>query len=249
MPTSWKPRIDPAHPITRVFISYARKDLELIRPLLDGLALCGYEVLRDEHEILPAEAWRPRLKQLIEIADIVAFFLSPRSVASEVCTWEVEIAERMTKRIVPIVVESTQGRPPGGVGDINYLDVTLLPDNETAIRAIVAAFQTDIGWVREHARLGVRARHWDGNNRPTGALLRGQELAQAQSWLAAGAHDSHAIAVTPLHRSYLDASAAEARFERDYSLRSEARRKIILLISGFATILLALRAARWMKWI
>jgi hypothetical protein len=43
----------------------------------------------DRHDIKPGEPWEVRLSALIEQSDTVVFVISPESVKSERCVWEV----------------------------------------------------------------------------------------------------------------------------------------------------------------
>jgi len=47
--------------------------------------------------IAPGENWRDRLGRLIERAEAVVFIISPDSVRSQVCDWEINHAELVNK--------------------------------------------------------------------------------------------------------------------------------------------------------
>ena len=83
----------------RVFISYSRDDLEFADQLDAALNACGFECVIDRHGISGGEDWKRRLGNLISEADTVVFVLSPSSARSEICTWEVEEAAQLNKRI------------------------------------------------------------------------------------------------------------------------------------------------------
>jgi hypothetical protein len=89
----------------KVFLSYSRKDREGAQRIADVLRERHFGVFKDTDDILPTEEWRGRLEQLIAEADTIVFLLSPSSVASEICAWEVEYATSLNKRIAPIVIE------------------------------------------------------------------------------------------------------------------------------------------------
>jgi hypothetical protein len=91
----------------KVFISYARSDsAALAEELVTGLELADFEPYLDRHDIAAAEDWEARLGALIQSADTVVFILSPAAVRSERCTWEVERAAGLGKRLIPV-----QGKP------------------------------------------------------------------------------------------------------------------------------------------
>src|SRR5262245_14704151 len=90
---------------TRVFLSYSRADEAIAVRLAMVLEASGdMEVFRDKEDILPAEEWRARLEQMLLAADAVVVCLSPSSIASREVLWEVQNAERLSKRIVPVVL-------------------------------------------------------------------------------------------------------------------------------------------------
>ena len=83
----------------RVFVSYSRADLSFVDALVAGLERHGtFTVTIDRHSIAAGEAWDERLGTLILAADTIVFVLSPDSVESKVCAWEVEEARRLSKR-------------------------------------------------------------------------------------------------------------------------------------------------------
>ena len=104
--TAASPDADAAvEPATEVFISYARVDGEFAEWLRDQLITLGFAAYLDRHDIKPGEPWRERLTALIETADAVLFVLSPSSIQSEACAWEVNEAERLNKRILPSAIK------------------------------------------------------------------------------------------------------------------------------------------------
>src|SRR5580693_10242772 len=94
----------PAGDRAKVFVSYSRKDMAFAQMLVGALAARGFDAFLDRTDIAPGEPWRERLAALIAAADTVVFVVSPDSVASEICTWELEEGARRGKRVIPIVV-------------------------------------------------------------------------------------------------------------------------------------------------
>ena len=169
---------------TRVFLSYSRRDRAYVDALQRGLEARGFEILRDVDDILPAEEWRRRLEQLITGADGIAFVLTPASVASEVCAWEVARAVGLGKRLVPVLaVDLDPATVPAELAERNWLR---LEDPEgDDLDALARALETDVAWVREHTRLVELAVAWQQGAAGADALLRGRPLRAAEEWLAA----------------------------------------------------------------
>ena len=171
---------------TRVFVSYSRADAALVEPIAAALTAAGHEVLVDTAAILKAEEWQPRLASLIAAADAVAFFLSATSARSSVCAWEVETAERLGKRIVPVVLEAVpEAEVPRALARRNYIFARDAGERARAAGEIATAADTDIGWVREHTRVGELAQRWQEQRQPGELLLRGGALTAAETWVAA----------------------------------------------------------------
>lgn len=193
----------------KVFLSYSRKDREKAQRISDALRAREYGVFRDTDDILPTEAWRERLQQLIEEADTIVFLMSRHSLTSEVCAWEVELADSLGKRIAPIVIEDVDSEAiPPILARLNYIFATERDPFENAVSSLVSALETDVGWVREHTRLGAIARRWDGAGRPARLLLRGADITDAETWR--DARPREAPELTSTQSAFIAASRAGA---------------------------------------
>ena len=200
---------DTASDRPRAFLSYSRRDSAMAEQILTALEERGVEVFRDTEDILPAEDWRGRLDGLIGAADAIVFLMSPNSVRSEVCSWEVHLSGALNKRLVPVLLAPVDDAiTPPEVARLNYVFATPDRDFADAMNRVAAAVQTDIGWMRDHTRLGERAREWDRAARPRASLLRGQDLTGAERWLSS--QPAAAPAPTTLTREWIGASRAAA---------------------------------------
>ena len=221
----------------KVFISYSRKDREFVARVVDALeATDGIEVFRDTDDILPTEEWQERLEQLIREADTVVFALSPHSAKSQVCAWEVELAESLNKRIAPVVIRDVEGEDiPPALAKLNYIFFTNRREFDRSIGNLVAALNTDIGWIREHTRLAGLARRWDLRERPQINVLRGADLKAAEEWIAT--QPRNAPAPTELHHAFVQASRhAATRRQRIAVGGSLAAAVFALLLAGYAFV-------------
>jgi TIR domain len=88
----------------KVFVSYSRQDVASAEMLVGALAARGFDAFLDKTDIAPGEPWKERLATLIATADTVVFAVSPDSVASTICSWELEESARLGKRIIPVVI-------------------------------------------------------------------------------------------------------------------------------------------------
>lgn len=217
----------------KVFISYSRADAGFANELVAGLAYDGgFAIDIDEASIHEGEEWRPRLGALVAANDIVVFVLTPNSAASPICRWEIEEAERLSKRILPVLAEPLEGvEPPPQLAKLNYVRFDEGRSFMTALTELRSALKTDIVWLREHTRLLTRAIEWDQADRADNRLLSGTDIDAAKQWLAARPADAPDI--TDWHRDFISASdRAEAARQSKERKRAE-------------TLQLAVTRTRW----
>jgi hypothetical protein len=168
-----------------VFISYSRKDLEFAKRLVGALEWHGLKINIDERDLPTLQDWRRELLGFIAEADAVVFIVSPQSIRSPMCAWEVGQVAQLNKRLAPVVLERVDDdRIPEAIAKINYLFFDPPNDFDMQCAKLAAALQTDIGWVKDHTRLGGLARRWDQQGRRASMLLRGKDIKEAESWLA-----------------------------------------------------------------
>lgn len=221
---------------TNLFISYSRKDRGKIDELYAALENDEeLNLFRDTDDILPSEEWKPRLAALIEGADTIIFALTPSSVTSQVCRWELEYAESLNKRIIPIVVEDVDGDVPEIVSKLNYIFLTGKEDFAKVLARLRSAISLDIGWIREHTRIGDMAKRWEAVARIGAQPLRGKELEAAENWL--GTQPKDAPYPTKSHIDFiLNSRKAETKRQRRVALTSLASLVVVGLLGVFAWV-------------
>jgi len=84
-----------------LFISYARKDGELVYPLLDALGRSGVSMWIDRR-LLGGEDWVAELEQHLIHCNGVLALISPSFVESKYCAREVHFADALDRPILPI---------------------------------------------------------------------------------------------------------------------------------------------------
>ena len=154
-------------PKLKVFVSYSRKDGAFADELVSGLGLCGFEAYLDKHDIAPGEPWEDRLGRLIRDGDTVVFVLSPSSVASEHCGWEVAETVRLSTRLLPIVWQTVpDNEVPEQLRRLNYTFFTKGHSFTKSLGELARALRTDLEWIRQHTRFGELAANWEEKGRP-----------------------------------------------------------------------------------
>jgi WD40 repeat protein len=195
-----------------VFISYSRKDKDFVRDLHTRLSALNRDTWVDWEDIPLTADWWQEIQRGIEAADSFLFVISPDSIASEVCTREIEHAIQHSKRLIPVVRrEAVTQRVHEALSRHNWLFMRDGDDLEASFGQLMLALDTDLDYVREHTRLLVRAREWDSLARAASYVLRGEDLQNAENWLASSARKEPQP--SDLQREYIFASrrAANAR--------------------------------------
>ncbi|MEQ1490182.1 MAG: TIR domain-containing protein [Terricaulis sp.] len=220
----------------RVFISYARRDgAEFAEELMRGLEVAGFDAFLDRHDIAAAEDWEARLGALIQSADTIVFVLTPAAAASERCAWEVEQADRLSKRIIPIVaLPVPEEATPSRLRRLNYIFFGEGRSYSQSLGDLAKALRVDVVWIREHTRLGELAVRWMARDRSDALVLRGAELDSARQWLIARGADSPAVTA-----EQLEFIAASEGAEGALVKRERARRRTLIFSLSAATIVFA----------
>jgi hypothetical protein len=215
-----------------VFISYSRDDADFADQLVATLELAGFTPTIDRAGIHGAEKWEEKLGALIREADSIVFVLSPASVRSSICSWEVEQAASLSKRIIPVVCRPSNGiAPPPALAELNYIffyEEPQTPGSSWAngLRELDKALKTDLSWLREHTRLLQRALEWEAGGRFEGRLLSGQDVLDAKSW--AGRRPPNAPPPTAAHLAFIEASEErEAARENERQRQLEERERLV----------------------
>lgn len=224
----------------RVFISYARRDCsDFAQELLQGLEVAGFDAFLDKHDIAAGEDWEARLGGLIQSSDTVVFVVSPAAVASERCAWEVQRAETLSKRVIPVVaIPVTEEQTPASLKRLNYIFFSEGHSFTKGLSDLATALRVDLAWIREHTRLGELARRWQERDRSDVLLLRGAELDGARRWLAEWM--APAPEPTDVQRAFIaESEAAEgAVVKRERARQARLRWGLVAASLVFATLAL-----------
>jgi len=86
----------------RVFISYSRRDAEMVDKITKVLESAGIDVWIDRSDISGGSVWRESIVNGIEQCNVFILALSPASVSSDNVRKELDIAEGFKKKILPV---------------------------------------------------------------------------------------------------------------------------------------------------
>jgi WD40 repeat protein len=175
--------VDPAARRPDAFLSYSRRDGEAAVRLAELLAERGKDVWVDQQDIPASSRWRDELARAIEVSDAVIALVTPAWLASENCRQEMEHADAAGKRIVP-VLGAPVDRVPDALAARQWVELPAGTDWSAPVERILDAIETDLPYVRAHARYLEETQRWTAAGHDRGFLLRGQELRAAEDWLA-----------------------------------------------------------------
>src|SRR5262249_37244905 len=146
----------------KVFVSYSRRDAaEFADELVAGLELAGFAPFLDRHEISAGEEWEARLGGLIAQSDTVVFVVSPESVKSERCVWEVDRTLGFSKRILPVIYKPVPDTDiPQQLSRLQFVRFDTGRGLARPLAELAEALRLDLDWIREHTRLGELAVRW-----------------------------------------------------------------------------------------
>ncbi len=109
----------------RLFLSYARADKRRVRRLRSLLFdEGGFEPWMDIHGLTPADRWREEIEREITTRDAFVYLLTPASARSLWCRWEFNLAARLGKPIVPVLLKRVNLRDlPPPLSDFQLADL------------------------------------------------------------------------------------------------------------------------------
>jgi formylglycine-generating enzyme required for sulfatase activity len=217
----------------KVFISYSRRDSsDFAEELVAGLELAGLAPFLDRHDIAAGEDWEARLGGLIREADTVVFVVSPEAVKSQRCVWEVDKALAETKRVLPVIFKTVPDADiPEQLGRRQFVRFDTGLGITRPLAQLAEALRQDIDWIREHTRLGALTQRWKARGRTESLLLRGDDLAAAQTWL--DNRKSDAPAITDLMQAFIAASQSA---EAAYVAKSKAAQRRVRWAQALAVL-------------
>lgn len=193
--------------MSHIFISYARKDINWAKKIVQALTTRKLDTWIDWKSIPKSVAWEEEIYRGIEEADAFVFMISPDSVRSRMCKKEIKHAVKNNKRIIPIVIRDTDSELiPSVLAKLNWIFCRDGSDNfKKAILEVRTAIHTDYKWLVTHRELQVKALKWVRRNQDIGLLLRGNEL-QSLEQILAGTDVWKDPQPTKLQRQYVLAS-------------------------------------------
>ncbi len=219
----------PPNQTVDVFIASAPEDIEFARRLNQTLQVQSKTTwFEQEHQATEVDA-QGDVRQAIENAENVVVVVSPNSVGSAAGLKELEHAEALNKRVIPVLYQEVLiSKLPPVLEKRSAIDFRANSgDFLTNFGELYRAIESEPQHMYQHTRLLVKAKEWHDAGRDDSYLLLGRDRDEAVDWLAAA--DAKTPSPTDLHRGYVKASQ-QLPFRR-------IRRRFAVLTSLAATVL------------
>ena len=105
----------------QIFITYAHVDRFLVKSqIVEVLRHANHDVWFDER-LIAAQDWKQQLQIAIADSDALLYAMTPESVASDWCQWELSKAVELDKPIIPVLLQSRTPIPIA-LSNIQYVD-------------------------------------------------------------------------------------------------------------------------------
>lgn len=190
-----------------VFVSYSRKDKKFVKKLNDALDAAGVKAWVDWEGIELASDWRARIADAIKDSDAFIFVISPDSLKSKVCGEELAQGIQLNKKLIPILhrPRAAGQKVPKEISSKNYVYMRPEDNFKATLPKLVEAINTDLSWVQQHTKVLGQAMEWEAKKRDKSFLLQGEELKEAETWMAnASTHANRSI--LPVQADFISAS-------------------------------------------
>ena len=126
--------------MTRVFISYARRDESTAERIVHALEQSGLTIWRDASAIQPGDDWTNAIRLGIEQSDVLLLLLSPAALNSSSVAAEYRLALPLGK---PLVIAEIEEVAPDSLPYViaNIRRVDLHTDFEQGLQTLIAAIE------------------------------------------------------------------------------------------------------------
>lgn len=191
-----------------VFIVSSPEDLDFARKLNETLQVQGQSTWFEQESLVLDADYDEEIKAGITASENVAFILSPDALECKKCKPMLDYAFKLNKRILVILYDNHQQvKMPPFLKDYPLYDFKLQDgDFLSNFGRLYRAFESQPEHIREHTRLLVKAKEWEGEGYDDSLLLRGRYLTTAADWLSQA--DQSTPLPTKLQRQYIEASQA-----------------------------------------
>lgn len=198
----------------QIFFAYAEKDKGTLESMRRQLRRAGYSVWTAEADIQSGQDAKAETLRGIEGADSLVYLMSSESLDSAACQAQVQYAQTLKKRIIPLKLEAiATDSLPKNQQKFAWVDFTSdeAASQQLAIAQVIKTLKEEAGYYEQHRQILVKSLSWDRQKRPKSLLLQGQDFTLAEQWLALSKTEQDSRA-TDLQQIYIKASQEMNQF-------------------------------------
>lgn len=129
-----------------IFISYSRKDIEKVRPIINDLEARDFKVWLDLSNIDYGDTFPDRIAEALDASDSLLFMCTPNSLLAPYCKKEIGYARTNGKMIRAILVDGKmpkQGWFALDYQDVNCINITKDEQKRKFIEDIESVYQPE----------------------------------------------------------------------------------------------------------
>lgn len=129
-----------------IFISYSRKDIEKVRPIIDELEVRDFKVWFDLLNIDYGDTFPDRIAEALDASDSLLFMCTPNSLVAPYCKKEIGYARTNGKTIRAILIEGVMPKKGWfalGYQDVNCINITQDEQRQKFLEDIELIYQPE----------------------------------------------------------------------------------------------------------
>jgi len=170
----------------------------------------------------------------IEESNNFIFIITPETVTNEQNIFELESAIKLHKRVLPILWRETAKETyPEHLKKTDLIDF-LHNEFQVSLSELIRYMDVDREHVQNHTKWTIWAKEWNANGRADDLLLRGKELAVAETWLQEAIQSTKYPLPTPLQEEFIGMSKAESLRDDRRKNRAKVLLQILLVFAVIA---------------
>ncbi|UZR94997.1 TIR domain-containing protein [Chondrinema litorale] len=198
--------------MTEVFICNEPADYDIAVLIGNELMKNSFTIwIRNEDLVEDNDKIRKVIKNAIEQADNFLYLISPESLISDRCNFELNYAKTLNKRIIPLIVKRADTQIlTQNFQFLSYIDfsepikVKFYTDVfKKAFNQLLIELYKNQHYYEQHKYLLVQALHWKRQNENIAILIKGYQYQNARSWCLEGQTNLKHPPIE-LHKEFLD---------------------------------------------
>jgi TIR domain-containing protein len=140
--------------MSRIFISYSRKDRDFMERLQDSLTKSSFSTWVDVRNILGGRAWKSEINIALEDCKAMILIISPEAMKSEYVKIEWEFFINNKKALIPVLWKSTE--IPHPICDIQYIDFRSLNNYDASFEKLSHDLEQHEIYANVHSNIRIK---------------------------------------------------------------------------------------------